>query len=74
MKISGWSIVDLGAESTRPGATSLSSDEEWERLKPFLERFFDLFDEKRLRPLISVDTPPCLKTAESQSEIRSGHY
>jgi dihydropteroate synthase len=32
----GASIVDVGAESTRPHATVLSDDEEWQRLKPVL--------------------------------------
>lgn len=32
----GASIVDVGAESTRPNATALSSDEEWQRLEPVL--------------------------------------
>ena len=33
----GADILDLGAESTRPGATPLSETEEWLRLKPVLE-------------------------------------
>jgi dihydropteroate synthase len=32
----GADIIDIGAESTRPGATPLSPDEEWERLEPVL--------------------------------------
>lgn len=32
----GADIVDLGAESTRPGATPISPEEEWERLGPVL--------------------------------------
>jgi len=32
----GASILDLGAESTRPGALTLSAAEEWERLGPVL--------------------------------------
>lgn len=32
----GASIVDIGAESTRPDATPLSATEEWDRLKSFL--------------------------------------
>lgn len=34
--LDGASYLDVGAESTRPGATPLSSEEEWERLKPVL--------------------------------------
>jgi len=30
----GAHILDLGAESTRPGATSLNADQEWQRLEP----------------------------------------
>ncbi len=33
----GW--LDVGAESTRPGATPLPPKVEWERLEPILERF-----------------------------------
>lgn len=32
----GASIVDIGAESTRPGATPLSAEEEWQRLEHIL--------------------------------------
>ncbi len=33
----GASFIDVGAESTRPGATPVGEDEEWKRLKPVLE-------------------------------------
>ena len=33
----GAAIVDLGAESTRPGADDIGQDEEWRRLEPVLE-------------------------------------
>lgn len=33
----GADVIDIGAESTRPGATALSAGEEWERLAPVLE-------------------------------------
>lgn len=32
-------IIDVGAESTRPGATSVSSEAEWQRLQGFLELY-----------------------------------
>lgn len=32
----GASLVDIGAESTRPGAQKLTPDEEWRRLEPVL--------------------------------------
>ena len=34
----GADIIDLGAESTRPGAVPISWDEEWSRLEPVLRR------------------------------------
>lgn len=35
---SGASIVDIGAESTRPHATPLTADVEWQRLEPVLRQ------------------------------------
>lgn len=46
----GADIIDLGAESTRPNAASVSLEEEWRRLKPILQAL----DTQTLR--ISVDT------------------
>lgn len=48
----GADILDLGGESTRPGATPLEWKEEWKRLSPVLER---LAGERRMCA-ISVDT------------------
>jgi dihydropteroate synthase len=33
----GASIIDIGAESTRPGAADIEDDEEWGRLEPILK-------------------------------------
>lgn len=52
----GVHVIDLGAESTRPGATAISAEEEWARLAPILERVLDLYHGELLRPLVSVDT------------------
>ena len=38
----GATILDLGAESTRPGAHPLMPDEEWARLRPVLESVLEL--------------------------------
>jgi dihydropteroate synthase len=35
----GANVLDIGAESTRPGAVPVSTEEEWKRLKPFLEAY-----------------------------------
>ena len=46
----GASIVDVGGESTRPGAQPVSPDEERERILPVVERLADL------DVMVSVDT------------------
>lgn len=46
----GAAVVDIGAESTRPGATPLTHAQEWQRLAPVLEAL-------RTMPItLSVDT------------------
>lgn len=52
----GAELIDLGAESTRPGAVLLSADEEWARLEPALGRLVDRYKGTLLRPRFSVDT------------------
>ena len=47
----GAGIIDLGAESTRPGHVPVDAEEEWRRLAPVLERLVESLD----APL-SVDT------------------
>lgn len=47
----GASIVDVGAESTRPGATPLTADQEWERLDTVLPALLVRYPGK-----ISLDT------------------
>ena len=37
----GADLLDLGAESTRPGAPAVPADEEWRRLRPVLEALMD---------------------------------
>mgnify|MGYP002784396321 CR=1 FL=1 len=48
----GASVIDIGAESTRPGAKTISPDEEWKRLGPALEAI----RKTDLNAWISVDT------------------
>jgi 2-amino-4-hydroxy-6-hydroxymethyldihydropteridine diphosphokinase/dihydropteroate synthase len=52
----GAALIDLGAESTRPGATPLTADEEWARLEPALGRLVARYAGDVLRPRLSVDT------------------
>jgi len=35
----GADVLDIGAESTRPGASLVTTEEEWLRLRPFLEAY-----------------------------------
>jgi dihydropteroate synthase len=56
LSAAGAAIIDLGAESTRPGATPLAADEEWARLEPALGRLVDRYRTDVLRPRFSVDT------------------
>lgn len=47
----GADVIDVGAESTRPGFTPLTVEEEWSRLKPILQALTD-----EIPVPISVDT------------------
>lgn len=47
----GADIIDLGAQSTRPGYTEISAREEWSRLAPVFERI-----KGKIKIPISVDT------------------
>ena len=48
--------IDIGGESTRPGAVDIDSDTEWRRVAPVLEHLDQLFSGRLLRPKISIDT------------------
>jgi len=49
-------MVDVGAESTRPGARMLPWEEEWARLEPVLARLRARAAGRMLAPRVSVDT------------------
>ncbi len=49
---SGADWVDLGAESTRPGAVPVSTDEEWARLEAVVTQLC----ENGYGPRLSIDT------------------
>jgi dihydropteroate synthase len=51
----GATVLDLGAESTRPGATPLTPEEEWQRLQPALQAAVQLA-KIQTGITISVDT------------------
>ena len=52
----GASILDIGGESTRPGAQHIEPETEWQRIGPFVEQTAGANSKKFIRPLISVDT------------------
>lgn len=52
----GVDIIDIGAESTRPGAEPITATEEWRRLEPILAPLQERLTGDPLRPLVSVDT------------------
>lgn len=56
----GASIIDIGGESTRPGASDVSIDEELQRVVPVVEAIRQRFD-----VWISVDTSKAQVMAES---------
>ncbi len=51
MQTDGAAIIDIGAQSTRPGATPITPEEEWARLSPVLDIL-----KGQLTCLLSVDT------------------
>ena len=52
----GVHILDVGGESTRPGATPVDPAAEWSRVEPVLKRLIEQWAGHRLRPLLSLDT------------------
>ena len=52
----GVHLIDVGGESTRPGAAPLSSDREWARVAPILEALQEMRGDDPLGPRICIDT------------------
>jgi dihydropteroate synthase len=57
----GADIIDIGAESTRPGGSEVGIDEEWQRLEIILPRLVDIvrahnLDPKNKKIAISIDS------------------
>lgn len=49
-------IIDIGAESTRPGGETLGAEAEWARLEPVLAMLAERLQGRRVRPWVSVDS------------------
>lgn len=52
----GAHIIDIGAESTKKNAISISHTEEWKRLKPLLDKLDEIYPNLKIKPKISIDT------------------
>ena len=52
----GVHIIDVGGESTRPGAAPVDPEAEWSRIGPVLKGLVERLAGDRLRPLFSLDT------------------
>ena len=52
----GVHIIDVGGESTRPGAAETGPALEWSRVEPVIERLVERLAGDRPRPLLSLDT------------------
>lgn len=48
----GANVIDIGAQSTRPGAEILSSEQEWQKLEPILQELA----KNKYRTKISIDS------------------
>lgn len=66
MVADGAKIIDVGGESTRPGYTRISDEEEIERIKPVIEELV-----KEVPAIISVDT---YKSAVAEAAIQAGAH
>ena len=62
----GADIIDLGGESTRPGAAEVPEQQELERILPILELVLDRFD-----VLVSVDTSTAIVIREAS--VKGAH-
>ncbi|MBK5967458.1 dihydropteroate synthase [Thiorhodovibrio winogradskyi] len=56
MAEAGAKIIDIGGESTRPGAAAVSTAEQLDRVIPVIERLAPALDASGLGALISIDT------------------
>jgi dihydropteroate synthase len=65
----GAQILDIGGESTRPGAKAVDEREEMRRVLPVIERLAAKFKTVKNRPAISIDT---MKPAVARAALEAG--
>ncbi len=56
LMLDGAEMIDIGAEATNPRASSISPEEEWQRLAHVLEAVLSESSKMMLPPKISIDT------------------
>jgi dihydropteroate synthase len=65
----GAEILDIGGESTRPGAKLVDEKEEMRRVLPVIERLVAKFKAAKARPAISIDT---MKPSVARAALEAG--
>lgn len=68
----GAHMVDLGAESTRPGADDIGPQEEWRRLQPVLAKTLALRDRQEPSFAVAIDTFRAATAARSLAPSGQG--
>ncbi len=66
MLVDGATIIDVGGESTRPGAAAINSETEIERVVPVIETLVKKYD-----CIISIDT---YRAATAQAAVKAGAH
>jgi dihydropteroate synthase len=67
----GANIIDVGGESTRPGAKKVSAKEEAERVVPVIKKISDYITKNNLDVLISIDTT---KSSVAKKGVEAGAH
>ncbi|HSY43566.1 MAG TPA: dihydropteroate synthase [Candidatus Acidoferrum sp.] len=65
----GAEILDIGGESTRPGAKPVDEEEEKRRVVPVIEKLAAKFKAAKVRPAISIDT---MKPSVARAALEAG--
>jgi dihydropteroate synthase len=69
LAVQGAEILDIGGESTRPGAEPVSTEEELHRVTPVIEGLAAAIDSMPAHPQISIDTS---KAAVAEAALGAG--
>jgi len=67
----GADIIDIGGESTRPGAKPVSLKDEMERTIPLIKKLSESWKRKKIKAQISIDTR---KSKVAEAAIKAGAH